>query len=148
VSVGITSGSAFAPADPGFFWPVPMRGLDSWSTEPAVGGGFVLRAGMAVRADEPALRGHFPGFTVYPGVFVLETLAQSVSLATDAPARVRLVRSIRFLRPLLGGMSFRLRAEVSVPAEGAWRARGVVEVEGGQPAVRFDVELRGGSSCP
>ncbi|MEN3042494.1 MAG: 3-hydroxyacyl-ACP dehydratase FabZ [Fervidobacterium sp.] len=33
-----------------------------------------------INADEPVLRGHFPGYPIYPGVYIIEGLAQSAGV--------------------------------------------------------------------
>jgi len=39
-----------------------------------------LRAWKDIRADEPVLAGHFPGQPVWPGVYVIEGLAQACAV--------------------------------------------------------------------
>ena len=46
-----------------------------------------IRGHKAVTVNEPCFSGHFPGYAVYPGIFVIEALAQISSvmiLMTDA----------------------------------------------------------------
>lgn len=67
-------------------------------------GGFVGRKKIAV--DDPYLAGHFPALTVYPGVFLLESLQQMLELHVDgALGGIDLVEvgSVRFSRPALVG---------------------------------------------
>lgn len=76
-----------------------------------------VEARFAIRHDEETLRGHFPGLPIYPGVFVVESVLQAVALAYGRPARLRELRSIRFLAPLLAGdelrLDVRIRGEVA-----------------------------------
>ncbi|ABP55239.1 3-hydroxyacyl-ACP dehydratase FabZ family protein [Salinispora tropica] len=83
--------------------------------------------GVPIRADDPNLCGHFPGFPVFPGVFVIEALAQAVDVALRAPGQPRLrlvsVDAVRFLAPLLP--PDRLTLHVVATAEGpdGWSVR-------------------------
>jgi 3-hydroxyacyl-[acyl-carrier-protein] dehydratase len=60
-----------------------------------------FRAWKRVSAADPYLCGHFPEVTIYPGVFTLESVQQAVAAAIGAPARITVLRSARFLVPLL-----------------------------------------------
>ncbi|HEV2371949.1 MAG TPA: hypothetical protein VGS19_07265 [Streptosporangiaceae bacterium] len=63
--------------------------------------GLTFRAWKQVRASDPYLCGHFPELTIYPGVFTLESVQQAVAGTVGAPVRIVLLRSARFLAPLL-----------------------------------------------
>jgi 3-hydroxyacyl-[acyl-carrier-protein] dehydratase len=56
---------------------VPLRAVDEvvMGPEPSE-----VVATKLVRAADPYLVGHYPGFTIYPGVFVLETACQAVDV--------------------------------------------------------------------
>lgn len=60
-------------------------------------------------ATDPYLKGHYPGFPIYPGVFTVETVHQAARRAVETGrgpgVRVELaaVRSVRFQAPLLPG---------------------------------------------
>lgn len=95
---------------------VPLDAFLEVEVEECDDGGFVVRAVQAVDPDEPYMRGHFPGFAIYPGVFLIETVAQATAVALDrgsgTPLRVTGVRSMRFLAPLLAGDRVLVEARV------------------------------------
>lgn len=63
-------------------------------------GVLTLRAVKTINATDPYMAGHFPGFTIYPGVFILETVAQAAAAALGEPVRIVRVSSMRFTAPL------------------------------------------------
>src|SRR5438046_1668660 len=95
-----------------------------------------LHARKTVSPADRYLEGHFPGFTVFPGVFVLECLRQSVAAAISRPATdVRRLRSMFFLAPLLAGDRIELAAALQ-PAEGGWLVEAEVKRRDGVVAAR------------
>jgi 3-hydroxyacyl-[acyl-carrier-protein] dehydratase len=78
----------------------------------------------AVSGSEPFCAGHYPGFAIYPGVFVLETVHQSVLQHVAAggadwrEALLREIRSARFLAPLRPGHVLRTECRCSLSADG------------------------------
>jgi 3-hydroxyacyl-[acyl-carrier-protein] dehydratase len=100
-----------------------------------------LRAQKTVADGDSYLAGHFPGFTVFPGVFVLECLRQSVAAAIGRPgAEVRSLRSMFLLAPLLAGERMELVAAVQ-PAERGWLVEAEVKRRDGVVAARIKAEL-------
>ena len=83
------------------------------------GPGVAIEARKRVDPDELYLRGHFPGFVIYPGVFLIESLDQAVRQGFAqlgfAPPRLVSVDSARFLAPLLAGDEFTLQVSVGPP---------------------------------
>jgi 3-hydroxyacyl-[acyl-carrier-protein] dehydratase len=77
-------------------------------------------ATRTIDADDPHLRAHFPQFSIFPGVFILEGVRQAVQLALPGvDTSVLVVRSIRFLAPFLPGDEMTLSASVMPMANGA-----------------------------
>ena len=61
-----------------------------------------MTSGFVIKADHPALPGHFPGAPVAPGVLVLDGLIAAA--AERWPDRTCTgVRRMKFLRPLAAG---------------------------------------------
>lgn len=90
---------------------LPLVAVDSVDS---VEGGFVGR--KRIVADDPYLGGHFPTLTVYPGVFLVESLQQMLELHLDgALGGVDLVElgSVRFSEPALVGDELLFEAAVS-----------------------------------
>jgi 3-hydroxyacyl-[acyl-carrier-protein] dehydratase len=77
----------------------------------------VAHACKVVDDSDPYMAGHFPGFTIYPGVFVLETVVQAVAAALDVPVALACVRSMRFTAPLMQGDRIELDAAVAHAAD-------------------------------
>lgn len=99
----------------------PLRAVDWWRSS-----GDVITARVRVDPADPNLRGHFPGFAIYPGVFVVETLCQVMTAAFAAQQRrprLRTVRSLRFLAPLLADDELTLDINLTPTPDGGWRVR-------------------------
>ena len=94
-----------------------------------------IRASRRVPAEEPFFAGHFPGFPVVPGVFVVEALAACArrilaSLAESAergappdPPRLRAIPWVRFRRRVTPGDTLELRAVLVGEEGGRFRFR-------------------------
>ncbi|GIJ08928.1 3-hydroxyacyl-ACP dehydratase FabZ family protein [Micromonospora andamanensis] len=98
----------------------PLAAYDRWwpdtTTEP-----LVLHARKTVDATEPSLRGHFPRFPIYPGVFVLETLSQLVRAGLPGgTARLCRVSSLRLVAPLLVGDELSIEATARPQDGSTW----------------------------
>jgi 3-hydroxyacyl-[acyl-carrier-protein] dehydratase len=114
-----------APAVP---YAAPLRAVQRWRLVRA-NESSTLIAVMPVDPNDPNLRGHFPDFPIYPGVFIVETLCQAMSAAfgqTGSRPRLCEVRSLRLTAPLHGGDELTLTATVT-PHEDGWhvQAKGV-----------------------
>nr|BFE59205.1 hypothetical protein GCM10020063_037310 [Dactylosporangium thailandense] len=108
-----------------------------------------VRAAKLVDPSDPYLPGHFPGLTLFPGVFLLETLRQTVVgvLGEDRGALPELIRlrSLRCLAPLRAGEWFTLTCTLTRHDDGH-RADGRFERGDGVRAatVRADYGYPGG----
>ncbi|MFB7507282.1 3-hydroxyacyl-ACP dehydratase FabZ family protein [Streptomyces broussonetiae] len=83
---------------------VPLPAVDSCTVLSAT----EVTAHKLIRADDPYMEGHYPDFTIYPGVFVIESVYQAVlhlvwenhgTHVFAEPARITSVRFLAALRP-------------------------------------------------
>ena len=112
-----------------------------------VDGGRELNLCVPVDAAESYLAGHYPGFRILPGVFVIECVRQAVSAAfgDGTPIRLRQLSSVRFLAPLLPGDELRL--EISArpdPATAAIMVRARCLRADGAVATKLSAEFSSG----
>ncbi|MCY4381500.1 MAG: 3-hydroxyacyl-ACP dehydratase FabZ [Proteobacteria bacterium] len=78
-----------------------------------------------IRVDDPVFVGHFPGRPIYPGVLILESLAQSFGLLLHASSQLSVaefrrasgvlsgIDKSRFLHPVLPGECLRCVVELT-----------------------------------
>jgi len=94
----------------------PVAGPDRAETTETADG-YQIRAVKRIDPDEEYLRGHFPGYVLYPGVFFLETLQHAVAEGMRSAGRgepvLTAVRSARFVAPLTGGDELTLTATLA-----------------------------------
>lgn len=133
-------------ATPAPAYAAPLRAVDEVRVDGADGGALTVRATKRVSVGDPYLEGHFPDVTIYPGVFVLESLRQAVvaALAPDADTvpRIVVVRSVRCLAPLLAGDLLHLDATLRpLDARPGWLARAVGDRGDGVRAATLTVEF-------
>jgi 3-hydroxyacyl-[acyl-carrier-protein] dehydratase len=106
---------------------------------------------MEIDHSEPVLKGHFPGFPIFPGVCLIECAHQTALVALaergepDAEPRLAAFESVRFLSPVYPGD--RILVEVGVlPIDEGWRCRARVLVgpqgPGGEGVEAAVVRLR------
>jgi len=114
-----------------------------------------------VSPDDPVFRGHFPGRPIFPGVLILEAMAQvgAVALLAAEEHRGKLglfagIDRVRFRRPVLPGDLLRLEVELVTLRGRLGKARGRATVadrlaaEGEVLFALADAEAVGGPSGP
>ncbi len=76
-----------------------------------------VHASLAVEGESAYMQGHFPSFTIFPGVFMLELAMRAVLAELDlgpvVARNVLHVRTMRFVAPLLDGDTVTMVAEVT-----------------------------------
>jgi 3-hydroxyacyl-[acyl-carrier-protein] dehydratase len=94
---------------------VPLRAVDQLEVT-RDDGRLSLFATKDIAADDPYLPAHFPGRTVYPGVFIVETLRQAVVAALGERdgllPEISAVRTLRLVGALHPGDRLCLAATV------------------------------------
>jgi 3-hydroxyacyl-[acyl-carrier-protein] dehydratase len=102
----------------------------------------------AVRADDPYLEGHYPDFTIYPGVFVIESVVQTArlfvrdSFASSLEAELTAIPSVRFSSPLLPGDTLHIRCRCAVDGEQTMAVKAECHNAAGGKAAQLKLEFR------
>ncbi|WP_431774997.1 3-hydroxyacyl-ACP dehydratase FabZ family protein [Streptomyces cucumeris] len=102
---------------------------------------------VPVGPGERVFPGHYPGFSIFPGVCVVEHVHLSALAAPPEPGRVlrlEAIESTRFLSPVFPGDA--LEVELTWEhKEGRWRCKGVASTGRGRAAaVRLRFTERSG----
>jgi 3-hydroxyacyl-[acyl-carrier-protein] dehydratase len=108
------------------------------------------RSGESIRAiknvtfNEPFFPGHFPNRPVFPGVMILEALAQAAGILAFVTAGVYPdeqrqlyfvgIDKARFRKPVLPGDQLVLKATLERALRGIWKFTTVAEVDGAEVA--------------
>lgn len=100
----------------------------------------VIHAIKNVTINEPIFNGHFPGNPIFPGVLILESMAQAAGLlgfkiTSSKPAANDLylfagVDNARFKRQILPGDTMHLHVTFEKERRGIWVFKGRAEVDG------------------
>ncbi len=101
--------------------------------------GKTLHAIKNVTFNEPVFMGHFPELAIFPGVLILESLAQATGILGFKSSNGReegemyLFASIdnaRFKQPVVPGDTMHLHVEFIKERRGMWKFRGEAKVNG------------------
>jgi 3-hydroxyacyl-[acyl-carrier-protein] dehydratase len=122
----------------------PLQAIDSARR----GSATEIHAEKAVAASDPYLAGHYPDFTIYPGVFTLESVIQAVRAqrygTEQHPRQAELgrVRSMRLTAPLRPGDVLSIDCRLSeLPGGEALRVDGHCRQQDGITVARFALEF-------
>ncbi len=96
-----------------------------------------------VTVNEPFFPGHFPEYPVFPGVLIMEALAQAAAILTFASASEEETKqaaddlylfagidNARFKRPVMPGDRLELFAEMTANKRGIYKYKAVAKVDG------------------
>jgi 3-hydroxyacyl-[acyl-carrier-protein] dehydratase len=131
---------------------VPLRAIDKVGVDDT-GGELEIVAVKAIDSTDPYLAGHFPGLTVYPGVFLLETLRQALIIELgeryNFRPQIRTLRSARFLSPLFAGDELTLTARIGpISRLAPFEVDAIFRRADGGTVARLKVEFcHGGEDC-
>ncbi|WDE06933.1 3-hydroxyacyl-ACP dehydratase FabZ [Thalassomonas viridans] len=98
-----------------------------------------LHAIKNVTINEPVFTGHFPDYAIFPGVMILESLAQATGIlgfkSTDGreDKEMYLFASIdnaKFKKPVVPGDTMHLHVEFIKERRGMWKFYGEAKVDG------------------
>jgi 3-hydroxyacyl-[acyl-carrier-protein] dehydratase len=99
-----------------------------------------LTAIKNVTYDEPCFTGHFPGQPIFPGVLIIESMAQATgllgsltmgdALEPDSLYLLVGVDKVRFRRPVTPGDQLRIVVDVVNNKRGIWKFDARVDVDG------------------
>jgi 3-hydroxyacyl-[acyl-carrier-protein] dehydratase len=102
--------------------------------------GKAIRAIKNVTINEPFFTGHFPNRPVFPGVMILEALAQTAGILAFVTAGVYPeekrelyfvgIDKARFRKPVLPGDQLILKATLERSLRGIWKFSTTAEVDG------------------
>jgi len=104
--------------------------------------GKAIRAVKNVTINEPFFPGHFPNRPVFPGVMILEALAQTAGILAFVTAGVYPeekrelyfvgIDKARFRKPVLPGDQLILKATLERSLRGIWKFSTSAEVDGAE----------------
>ncbi|RQS64126.1 3-hydroxyacyl-ACP dehydratase FabZ [Burkholderia sp. Bp8963] len=104
---------------------------------------FSIVAIKRLKHDEAGFSGHFPGYPVYPGVLIVEAIAQAAALlairsvgdevANELPVLTGIERA-RFLKAIHPGQELELRVKRDRAWGRFWRLNGEARVDGAPAA--------------
>lgn len=105
--------------------------------------GKTIHAIKNVTVNEPFFPGHFPEYPVFPGVLIMEALAQAAAILTFASASDEETKqaaddlylfagidNARFKRPVMPGDRLELFAEITASKRGIYKYKAVAKVDG------------------
>ncbi len=98
-----------------------------------------LHAIKNVTYNEPVFTGHFPEFAIFPGVLILEAMAQATGILGFKTAENRekddlylfaSLDNVRFKKPVIPGDTMHLHVKFIKERRGMWKFSGEAKVDG------------------
>lgn len=122
----------------------PLIAIDSYEVVSAE----EVTSVKAIRADDPYLEGHYPDFTIYPGVFVIESVLQTARafvrdrFAGSLDAELSSIGSVRFSSPMLPGDTLTVRCRCAVDGEQSMAVKAECRNAAGDKAAQMKLEFQ------
>ena len=98
-----------------------------------------IKAYKNITFNEPCFTGHFPGQPIFPGVMILEGLAQAAGVLgfktmgnSDQLYLYAGIDKARFKRPCVPGDKLEYAVELIKERRGIWKFSGVASVDGAE----------------
>ena len=101
--------------------------------------GKTLHAIKNVSINEPIFNGHFPNYAIFPGVLILEALAQATGIlgfkttqgrGEDEMYLFASIDNAKFKQPVVPGDTMHLHVEFIKERRGMWKYYGEAKVDG------------------
>lgn len=99
--------------------------------------GEYIKAYKNVSVNEPCFTGHFPEKPIFPGVLILEAMAQAAGILgfktvgnSDDLYLYAGIDNARFKRPVMPGDQLMLEVKFEKERRGIWKFSGVASVDG------------------
>ncbi|ALS97770.1 3-hydroxyacyl-ACP dehydratase FabZ [Lacimicrobium alkaliphilum] len=99
--------------------------------------GVSIKAYKNISFNEPCFTGHFPGKPIFPGVMILEAMAQAAGILgfktagnTDELYLYAGIDKARFKRPVVPGDRLEFDVVLIKEKRGIWKFSGVASVDG------------------
>ncbi len=98
-----------------------------------------LHAIKNVTINEPVFTGHFPDFAIFPGVLILEAMAQATGILGFKTAKDRAEQemylfasldNVKFKKPVIPGDRMHLHVKFIKERRGMWKFYGEARVDG------------------
>lgn len=101
-----------------------------------------IKAYKNITVNEPCFTGHFPDQPIFPGVLILEAMAQAAGVLgfktmgnSDQLYLYAGVDKARFKKPVVPGDRLDLEINLIKERRGIWKFSGVASVDGGEACV-------------
>ncbi|WP_457030405.1 3-hydroxyacyl-ACP dehydratase FabZ family protein [Kitasatospora sp. P5_F3] len=101
-----------------------------------------------IKADDPYLEGHYPHFTIYPGIFIIESVHQVIdhfvrsTRGKSVLAELAEVRTVRFTAPLTPGDTLSLSCALKTEEDGELVVKAVGLNQRGEKAAQMTLGYR------
>ena len=144
LGAGLISGLTLVPVRD-FSFAAPLSAIDHLEVHEHEGR-LTFQATKTITANDPHMEAHFPDFTIFPGVFILEGLRQGVISALGEfeglLPEIHSVRALHFSAPLLPGDQMSLDAIIEpASTENSFEVVACCRRNDGAIAARLKVEF-------